>query len=167
MTTRRWLMTGVITSLLAAGTGMLPATTPDAHALCAAPSEPLAGNWVNVDAATRGIRRVQITFQCNDVRRCPVGEPCPPLPPSGFYIRPFGACSPTDCDWGSRFAQYSASHRTITGQFNPGFAIKTVEARIIRRGSRSGQLILTHRTRFTDGSGRRDYSMTEYFVRVR
>lgn len=165
MNTRRWLITGFIASLLTAGSGTLPATTPVAQALCAAPSEPFDGNWANVDARTRGIRRVQINFQCNDTRVCPVGQPCPPPPPSGFYMRPFGACSPTDCDWGSQSARYAAPRRVIVAQFNPGFAVKTVEASIIRGGRRDGQLMLTHRTRFTDGSGRRDYSMTEYFSR--
>jgi hypothetical protein len=167
MKTRRWLMTGLMATVFATGGLTLPATTHVAYALCVAPEQPFEGAWTNVDARTRGIRRVQIDFQCNDVRACPAGEPCPPLSPSGFYIRPFGACSPTDCDWGSQFARYSAVRRTISAQFNPGFSIKTVEASILRGGRRDGQLMLVHRTRFTDVSGRRDYSMTEYFTRRR
>lgn len=165
MKTRHWLMNGLISGLLTVTGLTLPATTPVARALCAAPAEPFQGAWTNVNAGTRGIRRVEINFQCNDVRLCPVGEPCSPPPPSGFYIRPFGACSPTDCDWGAQFANYSTSRRTITANFNPGFAIKTVQASIIRGGGRDGQLMLTHRTRFTDGSRRPNYSMTEYFTR--
>ncbi len=167
MKTRCFVIHSLLGGLLAVSSLTLPTITSEANALCVAPSEPFAGNWFNTDASTRGIRRVSITFQCNDTVVCPAGDPCPPPPPSGFYIRPFGACSPTDCDWGSQFAEYSSSRRTISARFNPGFAIKTVEASIIRGGRRDGQLRLTHRTHFTDGSGRRDYSMTEYYIRRR
>jgi hypothetical protein len=167
MKTQRWTIAGLVASFSLIAGLTLPATTPVAHAICIGSTEPFAGTWTNTDSRTRGIRRVEITFQCNDTQVCHVGKPCPPLPPSGFYMRPFGACSPTDCDWGSQFAQYSDARQLLQAEFNPGFAIKTVEASIVRGGRRDGQLMLTHRTRFTDGSGRRDYSLTEYFSRRR
>jgi len=159
------LINALIASSMVVGGLTLPVLTPTAHALCAAPEEPFGGTWNNVDSRTRGIRRVQISFQCNDVVLCPVGEPCQRPEPSGFYIRPFGSCSPTDCDWGAKYANYSPTRRSLTTSFNQSFAIRNLEARIVRGGSRDGQLMVIWRTRFTDGSGRANYTRTEYFTR--
>ena len=167
MKTQRWLTIGLTTILLAVSGVMLPIKTPIALALCSrSTAQPFEGGWTNVNTGVRAmIRRVQINFECNDTRSCPIDGPCPPLRPSGFYINPFGSCFPSDCDWGLRYAP-TASSGTISTQFNPGFSTREITATIINGGYRNGQLMLTTQTRFTDGSGRPNYSKIEYFNRV-
>lgn len=161
----RWAITGLIAGVMTTVALIAPTTTPTAQALCVAPPAGLTGTWNNVDAQTRGIRTVKIRYACNDVVLCPVGQPCRTPPPSGFYIQPLGACHPQACDWGAQSARYIAPRKLLLAQFKPGFAVKTVSARVLTSGTRKGQLQLTHHTKFIDGSGRRDYSMTEYFVK--
>ncbi len=149
--------------LLNLGSFTLP-NIPTAEALCAAPQAPnLLGNWRNVDANTRGIRRINIKYLCEDVRRCDAetGQ-CSPVR-VGYYIQPFGACSPRDCDWGDNPATFASG--SLTANINQSFARRNLRARIISSGSRRGQLMLTWRTEFTDGSGRSNYTRVEYFVK--
>ena len=74
--------------------GMLSCATP-AAALCV--TSPMQGQWVNVDSATPGITRADVTVGCcdqilNGVPHC--------SPPDSVHL--FGRCHPSDCDWGTR-----------------------------------------------------------------
>jgi hypothetical protein len=77
------------------------------YSLCVTPFE--EGNWQNIDGATRGITKVNVTFNCQDVVLN--GELYPPGPP--FKIHMFGKCHPSDCDWG-----VADAHRVTIGSTN-------------------------------------------------
>ena len=50
---------------------VLPLAHP-AAAQCSVPFE--QGKWTNIDPATRGITRIEVSFSCNDVVLCRVDE---------------------------------------------------------------------------------------------
>ena len=72
-----------------------PFTMSNAFALCAAPTElGQLGEWKNIYPYTKSITRAVLGFACGDVILN--GK----KPYTGYQIRLFGACHPTDCDWG-------------------------------------------------------------------
>jgi hypothetical protein len=77
------------------------AVAPSAGAVCA--RQPLEGEWKNINSATRSMTRVTVGFGCGDVRLCDVDGSCT-TGQTGYTLRPFGRCSPSDCDWGVRNA---------------------------------------------------------------
>jgi hypothetical protein len=54
------------------------------HASQGYAAPPLAGKWINVDANTNSIARLEVKEQAD-----------------GWVIHAWGKCSPTDCDWGT------------------------------------------------------------------
>src|SRR5437868_5034869 len=70
-----------------------------ARAQCIQPQE--EGTWINTEANTPGIPRIQLRFVCQD--QILNGQPYPPGPP--WYVHVWGACTPTNCDWGEVGAQ--------------------------------------------------------------
>lgn len=124
------------------------------------------GTWLNDDLNTRGIRRVVVGFTCNDVIHCSVDangnvhceEPGPP-----WTVRLFGACSPSDCDWGAATGQdyYTADGaRWIYAFYDQGFAKRYV---FLKPSSLyPGHLFMWMFTDFTSPS-RPDYVMRNWF----
>lgn len=113
---------------------------------------PMAGQWVSVNAATRGLTRAAIAVGCCDQVQNGVPVCSPP-----DSVRLFGRCHPSDCDWGAVSGHLqSADGRSLRLTYNQGFARRTV--RIDSRAS--GELRVRVSTDFTD-PGRRDYNMTE------
>jgi hypothetical protein len=102
---------------------------------------PLVGTWVNCDHQTRGLVRLMIAANGNEVT-----------------IHGFGACSPTPCDWGvanglvygANVTSAPAVAFTATYQF--GFKQTIVVGHLM-----SGALIVETFDHFTDQSGRDDY----------
>src|SRR3954451_12611007 len=94
------------------GVAWTVASAPPAHALCAAPA--MEGDWHNIDVNTRSMTRVVVGFNCGDQVLCDTDGHCTGGE-SYFTFRPFGKCSPTDCDWGTRLAQAMSDgwHRAI------------------------------------------------------
>ena len=141
--------------------------SPVVFSQCILPFE--AGNWTNMDAATRGITRIKVDFFCNDVILCGIDQNgnrvCqPPRPP--FQLRLWGKCSPSDCDWGSAPGNYfhtSDGATWIYAFYDHGFAKRYVY--IKRSSSYPGKLFLWIYTHFTDGSGRPDYILRNWFNR--
>ncbi len=124
-------------------------------ALCAAPtaqaqrpamSAGFNGNWVNVDAKTRNLVRIVV---------------------NGLSVHPFGACSPTPCDWGVLPAK-SSTIQAGTVRREALVAIHTTKAErntitiLLDPDGRLSVDVLTH---FTDNSGRKDYSVVNTMVR--
>lgn len=126
-----------------------------ANALCATPQE--MGTWRNSDPNTRSLTRVNLRFVCQD--QIHNGEPYPPGPP--WYVHLYGACSPTDCDWGEVGAQRLNSGH-IYAFYNQGFARRYLYARMSQY--RPGQLWVFTRTDFTDPN-RPDYDSQDWFTR--
>ena len=105
------------------------------------------GSWYASAPDTRGITRI-------DVRR------------SGdrIFVRIWGACHPTSCDWGEAPGQaYTAEvdaptwpeADTVTAQFDTG-----AEHTIVLLHRTGGELAYETFTHFQDGSGRSDYHQT-------
>jgi hypothetical protein len=74
---------------------------PTARAsLCSAP---MVGNWHNINGSTNAMTRALVDFDCQDVILCDTNGHCTGGD-SSYYMRVFGKCSPTDCDWGRKRA---------------------------------------------------------------
>lgn len=127
----------------------------DASALCATPPE--QGSWVNTDPNTRSLTRIQLRFVCKD--QILNGQPYPPGPE--WYVRVFGKCYPTDCDWGEVGARRLDSGH-IYAVYDQGFAKRYVYARMSQY--RPGQLWVYTSTDFVDPN-RADYTTQNWFRR--
>jgi hypothetical protein len=116
----------------------------------AAATSDFLGQWVNAATDGSGIARVVVT-QAGGSR---------------LSIHAFGACKPTECDWGVQPAHAfsedpgSDDAQSVTADFNAGFAQK----RITLRQVPGGALKLEVQTSFTDGSGRNDYAVNARLV---
>jgi hypothetical protein len=127
----------------------------DAHALCL--TQPEDGAWINTDAQTRSLTRIELRFTCQD--QILNGQPYPPGPP--WHLHLWGSCSPQNCDWGEVGAQRLSSNH-IYASYDQGFARRFVYARMSQY--RPGQLWVYTYTDFTDPD-RSDYDVHNWFVR--
>lgn len=137
-----------------------------AHAgLCVVPTE--SGAWKNYNSATRSITNVDFRMECRDasVTQCS-GDICSTTSAVAphFFIRLFGACTPTDCPWGEvegiRLSGNLDGWYYFT--YNQGFAQRYVYARTYPQWP--GWFRLYIWTDFSD-PGRADYASDEWFVR--
>ena len=111
-----------------------------------------AGKWTNVDKNTRGITTLDIQVNGNDVS-----------------VQAWGSCQPTDCDWG-RVTGYAyapnvssnlaGSAQAVSAVYQTGFSQTTLIIKPL-----GNQLQAQVLTRFTDGSGRSNYTATYNFNR--
>ena len=111
-----------------------------------------AGKWTNVDKNTRGITTLDIQVNGNDVS-----------------VQAWGSCQPTDCDWG-RVTGYAyapnvssnlaATAQAVSAVYQTGFSQTTLIIKPL-----GNQLQAQVLTRFTDGSGRSNYTATYNFNR--
>jgi hypothetical protein len=126
----------------------------EAKALCV--SQPISGQWVNMDPQARDLTRANIIFNCNDVIARPADGPPPPRPPA-FEAEIWGSCSPADCPWGrvaaSPLPAGAAVVATLRASYDHGFASRTVTMNL-----RGETLYISVWTDFRD-PGRRDYRM--------
>ena len=104
--------------------------------VCLTNADLFTGNWVNVDANTRGITRTQISRSG-----------------SRLVVHMWGACSPTDCDWGTVSTSVSdADDKVLKIRWDQGFAVRTQTLTLLS----NGHLRVNSFTRYTDNSGRAD-----------
>jgi len=75
-------------------------------------------------------------------------------------IQVFGACSPKDCDWGTRqlkaYSYFGGSATLMKATYKPSFATKTLDIEL-HNDNQGKRLIIYSYTHFTDASGRKDY----------
>jgi hypothetical protein len=121
---------------------------PSAHAAVNLGS--LAGNWVNVDAATRGIVRVVLTDHQPNIG-----------------VHAYGACQPTPCDWkevqGHVYDASVSGDAAIAFTASYGFGFKDT----ILTGHLEGpNLVVEDFDTFKDGSGRAPYYGKGTFKKV-
>jgi hypothetical protein len=121
------------------GSGSMTELTPSNQVL------PLSGRFENVDPHTGGLTALELSSSS-----------------AGQNARGFGACSPTDCDWGAVSVHQLGNSisdptpRVGLATWEHGFA--TTHMTI--RAQRTGVLIAETFTLFHDGSGRADYRQT-------
>jgi hypothetical protein len=105
-----------------------------------------AGQWKNQNQATSGITRVLIDQRVDEA-----------------IVHAWGACHPTDCDWGTAETAASAANSgRLQVEWKKGFEITTAIL-TIGEGNRLEVRTTTH---FTDTSGRPDFESADYFERT-
>jgi hypothetical protein len=139
---------------LAVAAGAAP---PAADALCVTPQE--QGNWANINPNTRSITRAQLRFVCQD--QILNGQPYPPGPP--WYVRLFGKCTPTDCDWGEVGATRQADG-WIRATYTFGFKTSYVWLKTYAYNGRTYLRVYVD-NRFAPGDGRANYVTDEWFLK--
>jgi hypothetical protein len=103
--------------------------------------DPFVGTWTNVDPFTGGVTQIQITSDA-----------------SGHHIEAWGACVPTDCEWGKvdlDLLGTSVSDNTpdyAIGQWDPGFKDATITLEVM-----DGGLIADLYNVYKDDSGRQNF----------
>ena len=121
----------------------------DVEAAGALNLRPLLGDWYNVDSSTGGLVRIVITEVAGQI-----------------MVHPYGACTPTPCDWGEvpgiAYARGVAEDRALafSAFFDSGWKETIVTG--IRRPR--GILIVTSFSIFKDSSGRSNYFSTDRFI---
>jgi hypothetical protein len=131
------------TPLVIAGSAMVPSGQIDATRF--------VGNRVNTNKARAGIARVIITANAGTVS-----------------VHAFGACSPTDCDWGTvtatPYAKTADGTKAVSLTTAYDFGYKDSLLTIARDGE---LLKVSHYEHFKDSSDRSNYSLTERFKKSR
>jgi hypothetical protein len=121
----------------------------------------LLGTWVNTNPNTGSVREVVVL---------------PNRDGGNVLVDAFGACEPTSCEWGAVPAiVYGPNVSAQTGttfQTNQGFLSGNTEwsrttllGNVTKTVTGGLKLTLNELTIFEDGSGRKNYSVTETFVR--
>ncbi|MBE9063346.1 hypothetical protein [cf. Phormidesmis sp. LEGE 11477] len=130
--------------------------TEPAQALCA--TDELGGQWENVDPNTRGITKINYIPRCGDQRFCSTDGTC--SEPARTSIQVFGACSPTDCDWGESPMRIYQSDDWRYSVYEQGFARKVVWYRL----NSDDQLVVAEQVDYRDS--REDRTSWYRFDRV-
>ena len=114
------------------------------------------GVWENVDAATRGVTKLQIDMSGTTTQGI------------GVTVQAWGRCHPTDCDWGivkalaygpDVSADVVNTAQAVTAIFTTSFN----ETIMVIHPLPGNELQVEIFTQFTDGSARSDYSNTYTF----
>jgi hypothetical protein len=152
------LVTTVLAVLLAGLTTV--ATAGPASASCAAPAE--SGDWRNIDASTRSMSRVVVGLVCGDQVLCDTNGNCTG---GDTYVtlRPYGACTPTACDWGIRRATRMADG-WLRSTHSFGFKTSNVWVKTYNYSGRTYLRVWVHND-FTAADGRADYTTDEWMLR--
>jgi len=142
------------------GVAWTVASAPPAHALCAAPA--MEGDWHNIDVNTRSMTRVVVGFNCGDQVLCDTDGHCTGGE-SYFTLRPFGKCSPTDCDWGTRPAQ-AMSDGWQKAVYSYSWATKSVWVKTYQYYGQTYLRVWVY-TDFTAADGRTDYTTDVWMLK--
>ncbi len=134
----------------------LALTTAGVAARAEAPADlsKVVGTWNNVNAATGGLVRLQLTSVAGTLR-----------------IQAFGACTPTPCDLGVVSAPPQSLSVTsdvaegFRATYNTGFSTIVISAQRIYDVNGGTFLRVTRHTNFAAGDTRKDYVSTEVFRR--
>ncbi|MBW2044701.1 MAG: hypothetical protein JRI96_07415 [Deltaproteobacteria bacterium] len=96
------------------------------------------GPWMNEDANTRSITRVEIRNE---------------------FIHMWGKCHPTDCDWGEN--SYSVSGNELHCVWDQGFCIRNQIISLLP----DGRLKVITDVHYLDARKRKDHTNTDYFIK--
>jgi len=139
-----------VTSLGLATAGTTLAAEP-AYALCSGTS-PATGDWHNIDPNTRSITRAIVDWGCPDQPGLAAG-----------YVRLFGKCHPTDCDWGVR-RTYAENGGWESATYRYSWSTKYVWIRPYSFHGLTYLRVWVH-TDFTPADGRTDYTTDEWMLK--
>ncbi len=134
-----------------------------AHALCAPP--PVSdqhGSWRNINANTNSVTRVNVRNECSDHQTCDENGNC--TWNGGYFVRVYGKCHPTDCDWGQIKAQ-DMGGGWIRAKYVRSWATNHVWLKTYTYSGTVYLRVWVH-TDFTDADGRRDYTTDEWALRT-
>lgn len=109
-------------------------------------SSPFLGYWINEDMNTRSITRVKI-------RSGPSGT---------VFVHMWGKCHPEDCDWGEQMANIDETDRSLSIEWRRDYGVRTQKLDILP----DGRLRVISHMRFTDNSGREDFTDEGYFLKI-
>ena len=124
----------------------MSSTTPTAPQSTVVTADTFVGTWTNIDPQTRTIPRITIRSEADRI-----------------YVHGFGACVPTNCDWGEASApRTDASSGTFTVNWDFGFETTRLTLTL---ASPAGRLLTTAFEHYTDNSGRVDKNYIESFNR--
>ena len=132
---------------------------PIAHA--ASCYAPMTGDWRNI-TTTNSMTRVVVDFTCNDVILCDINGHCTGGD-SYYAMRPFGKCSPTDCNWG-RLRAYDMGDGWIRSIYNFGFKTSHVWLKTYDYYGLTYLRVWVFND-FTAADGRTDYTTDEWMLR--
>lgn len=156
------VLIGIIVAFIAAA-AIIALNPPQVQAQC--DGDALHQTWLNVDPNTRSIRRIELNYPCNDYRAVPVGG-LPQKQTNQYFVatvRVYGSCHPRDCDWGylelydAAGPEGNRSH--LYAHHDSGFAQRRLDLYL----ESETRVKLVIQTRFTDNSGRADYTSVDYF----
>lgn len=125
------------------------------HAEPPADVSKLVGTWNNVNTATGGFVRIQVSDAGTGVLK----------------VQAFGACSPTPCDLGvtaglpQSLSVVSESAEAFRATYQTGFSTIVISAQRIYDVNGGTFLRVTRHTNFAAGDTRKDYVGTEIFRR--
>jgi len=123
---------------------------------------PMVGDWRNINASTNAMTRAVVDFDCQDVILCDIYGNCSGGD-SAYYMRVYGKCSPTDCDWGRRRAE-DMSDGWIRSIYGFGFKTSHVWLKTYEFYGRTYLRVWVHND-FAWWDGRTDYTTDEWFLR--
>ncbi|MFP5347931.1 MAG: hypothetical protein ACLGIA_13010 [Actinomycetes bacterium] len=154
---QRLRLTVVLTAVLMLLAGVVTVgTASPAHAVCA--TQPLQGDWRNINANTSSVTRVVVGFACGDQVLCDQNGHCTGGE-SYYTLRPFGKCHPTDCDWGTKRA-YPMADGWQRAVYSYSWATKYVWVKTYDYYGKTYLRVYTQ-TDFTAADGRTDYTTDE------
>lgn len=108
---------------------------------------PLVGTWYSTDKKTRGISKLILSADGGTLR-----------------VHAFGACEPTDCDWGevegAAFSSGVGSAEAMAFMAAYDFGFMETHLAVYLKG---GILVLDSFNTFKDGSGRSNYFSREFY----
>ena len=113
------------------------------------------GAWINIDPNTGSVPKLSVSLAGQNV-----------------LVHAWGACHPTPCDWGEVQAEpyastvsskISSDTTKLQGVFKPAFA----ETTFLIYPEGEERLRFERSTRFTDNSGRANYSSMDIFQRAK
>jgi hypothetical protein len=124
-------------------------------AACVQPQE--AGEWKNVASHGAGIHKIALRFVCQD--QIVNGQPYPSGPP--WYMRVWGKCESTFCDWGEVAAK-TLDGAGVYAVYSRGGVAHHVWAKVSRY--RPGQLWVSTRVDSVNSKSSDDISQ-DWFIR--
>jgi Gram-negative bacterial TonB protein C-terminal len=105
-------------------------------------ADSIAGSWINENPATGGVTRLVIRSDDQQL-----------------FVRAWGACHPSDCDWGE--VQCALHGAGCKATWDHGFATTSMQLLLLE----DGRLQVKYKADFHDNSGRQDRGSEEFFVR--